>query len=125
MNRVFLFLIGAHFYYSYLFFKKVNNDDTPKIGAGIFSAKTIGLLALRIYEVLSSVKLAFSKGEFIFIGATLGIVITYLVYFKLGLGDFIINYFEKNISKKLFIIGIIYALLIDAIVLFAGSDIFG
>lgn len=118
MNKFLLFLIGSHFYYTYLFFKNINKDTTPKIGAAIFSAKTIGLFMILAYQRFISSETAPSITEFILIGAVLGGFIAYLGYFRFGFGNFIINYFEKNMSKKLFPLGILYTLFIDVMVIF-------
>lgn len=114
LSRIVIFLIGSHYYYPYLFFKVVNKDTTPKIGAVLFTAKNVGALLVGVYYLLSGDNdPPQSKSVFILSTFVLGLLVSYIYYIKINAANYIIKFFEEKISKKIIPIGIIYVLAID------------
>lgn len=114
LKKIFIYLIGAHYYYPYLFFKNVNKDTTPKIASVIYSAKNIGIIIASLYY-LTSDDTTLPPNEWLFSIPyfALGILVSYLLFIKAGLADYLVSFSEENFSKKLIFVNYIYVLAID------------
>lgn len=114
LRKIFIYLIGAHYYYPYLFFKNVNKDTTPKIASVIYSAKNIGIIIASLYYLISN-DTTVSSSEWLFSMPyfVLGILLSYLLFIKAGLADYLVSFFEENFSKKLIFVNYIYVFTID------------
>lgn len=116
LKKIFIYLVGAHYYYPYLFFKNVNKDKTPKIGAVIYSAKNIAIIIASLYYLISN-DTAIPPTVWLFAISyfAIGLLVSYLLFIRTGLADYFVSFFEENFSKKLIFINYIYVIAIDVL----------
>ncbi len=119
LKKISLFLIGGNFYYSFLFAEKYNFGRDPEIDAVGFSAKTLAFVLMGV--CLNLFGEDFRHDGMMFLGVfilcmVLSLFLCYLVYIKLNVARYLDIAFEKNISKRLNIIGYLYVIALDVFI---------
>lgn len=118
-KKLVLFLIGGYFYYSFLFAEKFNFGRDPESDAVGFSAKTLAFVLMGV--CLNLFGEGFRHDGMMFLAIfilcmVLSFILCYLVYIKLNVARYLDIAFEKNISKRLNIIGYLYVIALDAFI---------